>query len=136
MDGDDKRPAESTVDKNKGEETEGGTCGKNCKWISYCLLAGFLIGTGAFIYANSFGKYGMDGSGILGPGATVMFLSIKFVREVIFLEKNGQWTRTKKSAWVKEDGSVRWISLVPLFFNVACNVGVTIVMTYAWNFAA
>ena len=79
----------------------------------------------------------MDGTGILGPGATVMFLSIKFVREVIFLEKNGRWTRTKKSAWIKEEnGSVRWISLVPLFVSVACNVGVTIVMTYAWNFAA
>ena len=134
MNSDEKKPAESDADKDKAEEH--GKCGKNCKWISYCLLSGFLIGIGAFIYANSYGKYGMDGSGILGPGATVMFVVIKFVREVIYLENHGRWTKTKNSAWLKEDGSTRWISLVPLFGNVACNIGVTIVMTYAWNFAA
>ena len=95
-----------------------------------------MMGTGAFIYANSYSEYGLAGSGVLGPGAFLMFLILKIVREIYFRCKNGSWSKAEGSSWVKdEDGKIRWISLVPLFGNIACNIGYTIVMTFAWNFA-
>ena len=99
-------------------------------------MAGFMMGTGAFIYANSYSEYGLVGSGVLGPGAFLVYFILKIVRLICFKCKNGKWAKTEGSAWVKEeDGKIRWLSLVPLFGNIACNIGYTIVMTFAWNFA-
>ena len=94
------------------------------------------MGTGAFIYANSYSEYGLAGSGVLGPGAFIMYLVIKVFREIRFRSKNGKWAKSQNSSWVRdEDRKIRWMSLVPLLGNVACNLGYTIVMTFAWNFA-
>ena len=112
-----------------------GACGKNCGWIACCLAAGFMMGTGAFLYAANYSDYGLDGSGVLGPGAFIVFLLMKVVRELIFRKKTGSWVKTKNSSWVKEDGKVRWSSLIPLLCNMGVNIGYTIVMTFAWNFA-
>ena len=94
------------------------------------------MGTGAFIYANSYSEYGLVGSGVLGPGAFIMYLILKVFREVAYRCKTGKWTKDESSSWKKEeDGKIRWISIVPLLGNIACNIGYTIVMTFAWNFA-
>lgn len=94
-----------------------------------------MMGTGAFLYAANYSDYGLDGSGVLGPGAFIVFLLMKVVRELIFRKKTGSWVKTKNSSWVKEDGKVRWSSLIPLLCNMGVNIGYTIVMTFAWNFA-
>ena len=31
-----------------------GRCGKNCPWITYCVVAGCFMGTGSFIYASNY----------------------------------------------------------------------------------
>ena len=93
------------------------------------------MGTGAFIYANSYSEYGLAGSGVLGPGAFIMYVIIKCFREIRFRCMNKSWTKKQNSSWVKDDGTIRWMSIVPLLGNVATTVGYTIVMTFAWNFA-
>lgn len=97
-----------------------------------------MMGTGAFIYANSYSEYGLAGSGVLGPGAFLVFTVFKVANEAIYRCKKGRWTKEEKSSWVKEDHagpSIRCKSWIPLLGNVACNIGYTIVMTFAWNFA-
>ena len=112
-----------------------GACGKNCGWITCCLLAGFMMGTGAFVYAANYSEYGLSGAGVLGPGAFIVYLLAKILREVRYKYKNGRWTKRMGSSWVHEDGGVRWSSLVPLIGNMGATIGYTIVMTFAWRFA-
>ena len=47
--------------------------GPNCYWVSCGILAGFCMGTGAFVYAPKYARYGLPGAGILGPGIVVIF---------------------------------------------------------------
>ena len=68
-----------------------GICGKNCGWITSCILAGLSMGTGAFIYASNYAKYGLEGSGVLGPGPCIVFALVKVFRQVYFRCKQGQW---------------------------------------------
>lgn len=93
------------------------------------------MGTGAFIYASNYADYGLAGSGVLGPGAFVVFLLAKLIREVIYRSKNRSWVKPLRSSWFLETGKVRWSSLVPLLGNMGANIGYTIVMTFAWRFA-
>lgn len=86
------------IDLNEDEKKkgpEGGGLGKNCVWITSCLFAGFFMGTGAFLYAANYSEYGLSGTGILGPGATIMFLLVKIFREL------KHYYKTK--AWFKQD---------------------------------
>ena len=93
------------------------------------------MGSGAFIYASKYSEYGLVGTGVLGPGAFLMYLAIKVAREVNFEAKNKRWTKTENSSWVKDDGKIRWSSVIPLLGNMLCNIGYTIVMTFAWRLA-
>ena len=93
------------------------------------------MGTGAFIYASNYSEYGLAGTGVLGPGATLMYVIVKIYREVSYRVKNKAWVKPQNSSWFKDDGKVRWNSMIPLFGNIACNIGYTIVMTFAWGFA-
>lgn len=98
-------------------------------------MAGFMMGTGAFIFASNYADYGLKGTGLLGPGAAIVYFLFKAIKEIIYRSKHGRWTKEKDSSWRKDDGSIRWMSIVPIAGNVACNIGYTIVMTFAWRFA-
>ena len=56
-------------------------------------MAGCMMGTGAFIFANSYSEYGLAGSGVLGPGAFILYTIIKLVREIHYRCKNRRWTK-------------------------------------------
>jgi len=112
-----------------------GACGKNCGWIACCLAAGFMMGTGAFLFASKYSEYGLAGSGVLGPGAGVAFLLVKIIREVVYWCKHKSWVKPNKSSWVTDESKFRWSSLIPLLCNMGVNIGYTIVMSFAWNFA-
>ena len=94
------------------------------------------MGTGAFIYASNYSEYGLPGTGVLGPGATIMYLLAKIVRELWYYCQNKRWIKPEKSSWKTDDGKVRWSSVIPLVGNILCNIGITVVMTFAWDFAA
>ena len=60
---------------------EQGFFGKNCGWITSCFLAGLCMGTGAFIYASNYAKYGIFGTGLTGPINVVFYTLFKAIRE-------------------------------------------------------
>ena len=68
-----------------------GPCGKNCYWITVSLLAGACMGTGSFIYASNFSKYGVVGVGIIGPGPVLYCGLIRLYLELRFRYKTGSW---------------------------------------------
>ena len=94
-----------------------------------------MMGTGAFIYAANYSEYGLAGTGVLGPGAFLVYLSMKVIREVRYKYKTKSWTKPTNSSWKHENGGVRWRSLIPLIGNMSATIGYAIVMTFAWNFA-
>ena len=65
-----------------------------------------MMGTGAFIFANSYSEYGLAGSGVLGPGAFILYTIIKLVREIHYRCKNRRWTKPQNSTWVKDTGAI------------------------------
>ena len=73
---------------------------------------------------------------MLGPGATIMYLLAKIARELWYYCQNKRWIKPEKSSWNTDDGKVRWSSVIPLVGNILCNIGITVVMTFAWDFAA
>ena len=93
------------------------------------------MGTGAFIYSNSYAEYGLAGSGVLGPGAFIVYTIVKCFRELRYRFINKRWAKSENSTWVKDVGGIRWSSIIPLLGNVITTVGYTVVMTFAWNFA-
>ncbi len=93
------------------------------------------MGTGAFIYASNYAKYGIFGTGLMGPFNFVFYILLKAIRESRYRCKNLSWVKPKNSIWFKIDGSVRWSSLVPLLVHIVTNMGYNISMTYAWTFA-
>lgn len=95
-----------------------------------------MMGTGAYIFAPKYSEYGAAGTGVLGPGALIGYLILKLVREVIYRSKNGLWFKSESSNWIKDDDrKVRWQSVIPLVGNICLNIGYTVVMTIAWDFA-
>ncbi len=93
------------------------------------------MGTGAFIYASNYAKYGIFGTGLIGPVNFVVYLLFKVIRESHYRCKNRSWVKPKNSVWVNADGSMKWSSLIPLVTHIATNLGYNISMTYAWGFA-
>jgi len=94
-----------------------------------------MMGCGAFIYAVNYSNFGLAGSGVLAPGVFIIFLALKLIRELRFCCKHRSCFKSENSSWRKDDGTVRWDSLIPLFCNVGVNIGYIIVMTFAWKFA-
>ena len=75
------------------------------------------------------------GGGVLGPVTFCTMIVWKIVREVAYKCKTGSWFKKKNSAWLKDEGSIRWRSLIPLLLNVVFQVGYVFLMTFAWNYA-
>lgn len=67
----------------------GGACGKNCEWISFSLLAGACMGTGAFVFASRFSDLGILGTGLLAPGPIIYCLVLRLFKECKYKRKNG-----------------------------------------------
>ena len=94
------------------------------------------MGTGGFLYASNYAEYGMAGSGVLGPIPLVTTSLAKIIREVHFRYKTGTWVRKSKSAWIKDEGGVRWSSLIPLAANTLLQFAYIVIMSVAWDFAS
>lgn len=77
-----------------------GVCGRNCFWISCATIGGLFMGTGNFLYASNYAKYGLVGVTILGPSSFISGMIIKISREVYFRHKHGYWFRKKDSTWI------------------------------------
>ena len=114
-----------------------GACGKNCGWITTSLLAGFMMGTGSFIYAVNYTDYGFVATGILGPGGFIIFFIVKVLREVIYRCRIKSWTKPiEESSWLQpQTGKIKWGSIIPVLGTASCTVGRIGIMTYAWGFA-
>lgn len=94
------------------------------------------MGTGAFIYATNFSKYGIVGTGILAPGPFTMCLIIRTYQEVKFRMKTGSWFKPGAASRVRTpEGKILWRTLIPLFVNVMTNLGYLVVMTIGWKLA-
>ena len=112
----------------------------NCKWVSCATAAGACMGTGAFIYATNFGKYGVLGPGCMAPGTLVVLLTIEAMIEGVYRCKHGRCIKDKDSCLLTDkDGdakrSLRWKHCIPLQANVICIVGYIYVMTVGWELA-
>ena len=56
-----------------------------------------MMGTGAFIYAPEYAKYGLAGTGIIGPGTVVIFGIARIILEVRYKVQQGVWLKKKGS---------------------------------------
>jgi hypothetical protein len=61
------------------------------------LIAGLLMGTGAFIYATNFAQYGLRANGIIGPGTLICVLLLRLGMAIVFRVKSGSWIGKEKS---------------------------------------
>ena len=91
----------------EGKEEKEPACGPNCYWVSCGLGAGACMGTGAFVYAPEYAKYGLAGTGILGPGTFVLFLLWRLALEIRY--------RVRTGVWLKPAGSRAWENGKPSF---------------------
>lgn len=128
-----KRQAE--IEKIESQMKGEGMCGKNCGWITLSILAGFSMGTGAFIFASGYSEYKIFGTGLTGPGAFVYTTVLRLSMESTYRCRTGRWTKPTNSRVLKDDGSIKWFSLFPLFMNFATNGLYLCAMTFAWDFA-
>ena len=118
----------------EGEEEKEVACSPNCYWVSCGLGAGACMGTGAFVYAPEYAKYGLAGTGVLGPGTFVLFLLWRLALEIRYRARTGVWLKPEGSrAW--ENGKPKWKTLIPWISNALTNAGYLVVMSFAWNFA-
>lgn len=130
------KAAKDQIAKLEADLKSGGACGKNCKWITYALLAGMSMGVGSFFYASNFSKYGVIGTGIVAPGPFIMCLSIRLFMEIRYRCKMGTWFKEGSASRVRTpEGKILWKSLIPVFMNILTNAGQLIAMTFGWKFA-
>ena len=63
----------------KEKETGSSTFSPYWYWIICGVGAGVFMGTGATIYAVKYAKYGLAGTGVLGPGMFIIFLIARII---------------------------------------------------------
>jgi len=112
----------------------------DCKWVSCGTAAGACMGTGSFIYATNFGKYGMLGPGCIAPGTLLVWVTVKGIFEGIYRYKHGTCIKVMDSCLLtdekgEEGRKLRWKNCIPLLANVGCTVGRICVMTVGWDLA-
>ena len=66
-------------DKEEIVVTDKSIISPNCYWVTCGIGAGFCMGTGAFIYASKYAKYGLVGTGVLGPGIFVVSIVLRII---------------------------------------------------------
>ena len=93
------------------------------------------MGTGAFIFASNFSDQGIAATGLMGPIPALLFILTRVIIECRYKKKNNRWTKEKNSRLLKEDGTVRWSTLVPLIGNVLTNALYLFAMTIGWKLA-
>ena len=91
------------------------------------------MGTGSFIFASKYSHLGVLGTGLLGPGPTLMCLLLRLVKEGKYKHRTGNWCKKENSRVLHPNGALMWKSLIPLAANVLTNVGYFIVLTLAWK---
>ena len=108
---------------------------KNCYWITCAITAGLFLGTGNFIFASNYSYLGFKGTGIVGPGALLVFAIVKFIREYSYYKREGRWFKSNNSAWLDQNGAVYYKNILPLLVNGLTGFGFYVIMTFAWKFA-
>ena len=77
---------------------------KHWYWVTCACFAGLSQGTGSFIYASNFSKYGFIANGILGPGVFLAVAIVKLIFETSYFIKHRTWFKKEGSAWKTADG--------------------------------
>lgn len=108
---------------------------QNCYWITCACLAGATQGTGAFIYASNYAKYGFIANGLLGPGVLLSALVAKLILETTYYCRHKSWFNPENSAWKTAEGKWYFKNLIAVVSNAVTNFLYTVVMTFAWRFA-
>ena len=93
------------------------------------------MGTGAFVYAPKYSKFGLAGTGILGPPIFVIMTIWRLLLEIIYRFKNGHWLKKDNSRVLDKENKFKKRSLIPPLIHAVTNDGYLIVMSAAWNFA-
>ena len=102
--------------------------------MSCGIGAGFFTGTGAFLYAPNYSRYGFAGAGILGPGTIAVFLMWRLACEIRHKIRKGTWFK-KKGTRVFGSGDKSWKNLVPLLIIACGNITFVVVISFTWKFA-
>jgi len=105
------------------------------QWVVISLISGCCMGTGSFVYATNFAKYGFVGNGVLGPGNLIVCLLVKLAIEFRYYYKHKRWFKERNSTWLRADGSFYFYNSIAALANALTNDGYLIVMTIAWKFA-
>ena len=93
------------------------------------------MGTGAFFNARRYSKFGVKGSGIIGPGAFLFYLLFRIGIQIKYRMCEGQWLKRQNSRVVSNEGKIKYTIIMPIVVNVATNLGYFVVMTLAWFYA-
>lgn len=114
-------------------------CTKLLKWSKLWVLlgvsAGLCMGSGQFIFASNFSKYGFKSNGLFGPGTLILCIIAKLTLEIPYYLKNRRWFKEADSAWRTPEGKIKWTGVVALLTNSLANLGYTIALNLAWKFA-
>jgi len=86
-------------------------------------------GTGSFIYASNFAKYGFVANGILGPGVLLANILVKFIMELQYYIRHKRWFKAEGSAWKTPEGKWSFKNLTAVLANALTNFLYTVVMT-------
>ena len=104
-------------------------------WVTCAVVAGLCQGTGSFIYASNFSKYGFIANGILGPGVFLSALIAKCIIEGRHRIVHKTWFKKEKSAWKTKQGKWSFFNAIAVVANAVTNFLYTVTMTFAWKFA-
>ena len=104
-------------------------------WVIYGILAAMSMGVGQYIYAVNFSKYGIIGTGFIGPVPLLLLIIFKLsfaIRNKINL---GVFINPEKSNIVDREGNFIKKNLVPLLGNWYANTAHVFLFTYAFKYA-
>ena len=80
-------------------------------------LAGFFFGAASYSYGSNFSKYGLFGTGAMGPFTLLFVVSIKACFAVKYRFTTGRWLKESDSILVRDEPprNLKWTNLRPPF---------------------
>ena len=108
---------------------------RHLKWVACATFAGMFQGSGSFIYASNFAKYGFIANGVLGPGTLIAAIIAKLIMEISYYCKHKTWFKKEGSAWKNKEGKWSAFNVIAVVANGLTNFLYTVCMTFAWKFA-
>jgi hypothetical protein len=76
-------------------------------WFLKVLFASLSMGVGQFLFAIKFTKYGVLGSGLVGPVMLIALILVKIVDAIVTKIKTGSFIDLAKSNLLNSDGSIK-----------------------------